>query len=140
VDESFPATILRGTLWDFAEQDLYSSRASFEDAVRQYHDRVLALAPDIPTEERWQPTAVVLRSPRVIIRLISDSGIDDRLWHEVELASDNSESFTGGELLFKLHNAAIGILRYNAHRWFERLDLSGMTSEGVPLYSLRLGS
>jgi hypothetical protein len=140
MDDPLPNYVLCDTLWDFLDQDVYSSRALFEEAVRQYHLQIQKHAPDIHPEECWQPNAVVLRSPRVLIRYLSDSGIDEELWHEVELLSDNDKWFTAGELLFKLHNAAIAILRHNAHRWFEGLELSAITKEGVPRYSLRLGS
>jgi len=138
--QPFPEFVLADTLWDFARQGEYESRSSFEEAVRRYHAETHEYAPDIRPEENWQPAAVVLLSPRVVVRYFSDSGIDDELWHEIELVSDDEAGFEAGELLFKLHNAAIGQLRYNAHRWFEGLELATITEEGVPVYSLRLGS
>jgi hypothetical protein len=138
--DPFPELVLADTLWDFAGQAEYASRPAFEEAVGRYHAGVQEYAPEIRPEENWQPGAIVLRAPRVIVHYFSDSGIDEESWHEVELVSDDTVGFRGGELLFKLHNAAIGQLRNNAHRWFEGLELSAITAEGAPVYDLRLGS
>jgi hypothetical protein len=43
-------------------------------------------------------------------------------------------------LLYKLHNAAVARLRDKHHSWFEGFELSAITEEGVPVYTLRLGS
>lgn len=139
MDEPTPRLVLADTLWDFANQGKYGSRAEFDEAVRCYHVEVQEYAPDIQPEECWRPSVVVVQSPCVMIRYFSDS-TGDEVWHEIELVSDDATGFTGGELLFKLHNAAVGELRHNAHHWFEGLELSGVSDEGIPVYRLRLGS
>lgn len=62
------------------------------------------------------------------------------MWHTVELARDDGLGFTGGERLFKLHDAVVGQLRDRGHRYFEGLELSGATTDGVSIYSLGLES
>jgi hypothetical protein len=44
-----------------------------------------------------------------------------------------------GELLDKLHNAAVARLRDNHHQWFEGFELSAITEKGAPLCALLLG-
>jgi hypothetical protein len=45
-----------------------------------------------------------------------------------------------GELLDKLHNAAVARLRDNHHQWFEGFELSAITEKGAPMCALLLGS
>jgi hypothetical protein len=140
MEEPVPDLVLADTLWDFADQEAYESRAAFVDAVRSYHAEVHDYAPDIRPEESWRPKAVVLGAPRVVVQFISESPSRDEEDCEVELVSDNGETFTAGELLHKLHNAVVGRLPENHHHWFEGFELSAITGEGVPVYTLRLGS
>ncbi|OWK39197.1 hypothetical protein FRUB_06279 [Fimbriiglobus ruber] len=59
----------------------------------------------------------------------------------IMLEANNGESFTTGELLFKLHNALVEQLRKIDHHFFEGLSLAGWQPGGLmPLYQLRLGS
>ena len=59
----------------------------------------------------------------------------------VELAADNGESFTAGELLFKVHNAFVAHLRQMDHQYFEGFSLDEHQEAGKPpLYNLDLGS
>jgi hypothetical protein len=138
--EPFPDYLLCDTLWDFKGQDTYSSQAAFEVAVLRHHQEAGEWAPDIRPEEHWQPAAVILESPRVIVRYFYDSIGEEQIWQEVELVSDNGESFTAGELLYKLHNAAIRHMSCSGHHWFEGFELETATESRVPVYSLRLGS
>jgi hypothetical protein len=140
MEEPVPAFVLADALWNFADQDVYESRAAFVEAVRLYHAAVHEYAPGARPEECWRPNAVVLGAPRVVVRFVSEVPGRAEEDCEVELVSDNGEAFTAGELLHKLHNAAVGRLRENHHRWFEGLELSAITTEGVPVYTLRLGS
>lgn len=136
----FPEYILCDTLWDFHEQYTFSSQAAFEEAVLRHHQEAEEYAPDIKPEECWQPTDVVLRSPRVVISYFSDPPGEGEVEHEAEFVSNNGESFTAGELLYKLHNAAVEQLRDSGHRWFEGFELDSIGEQGVPVYRLRLGS
>lgn len=135
----FPTDILRSALWDFYRQSVYSSQTAFEEAVCQHHRDAQEYAPEIRPEECWQPTAVVLKSPTVLIRFFSEPS-GEEMWHEVELASDNGKWFTAGELLYKLHNRAIERITHNSHRWFEGFELESVGDSGIPVYSLVLGS
>jgi len=139
MEPEYPADILRDTLWDFHDQRVYLSQAAFEEAVQQYHLEAQTYAPEIRPEECWQPTAIVLKSPIVEIRYFSEP-LGEEVWHEVELVSDNGKWFTAGELLYKLHNAAVERLKGNSHRWFEGFELESVTDSGVPVYILVLGS
>ncbi len=138
--EFIPDLVLADTLWDFAGQQAFESRAEFVEAVRRYHAVIQDYAPDISAEECWRPDEVVLGVPRVVVQFLSETPGRIEEDCEVELISDSGEAFTAGELLHKLHNAAVGRLRENHHRWFEGFQLSGITAEGVPVYNLRLGS
>jgi hypothetical protein len=138
MEDALPDVVLADTLWDFAHQQAYPSQATFEEAVRCYHVEVQEYAPKVAPDEAWQPHAVVLKVPCVIIEFQSEAPVAETC--EVTLTSNDRREFTAGELLFKLHNAAIERLRDNHHRWFEGLELSAITEENVPVYTLRLGS
>jgi hypothetical protein len=90
----------------------------------------------------WRPHTIALLHPCVRIRYFSDAQTmyEDEKWYETDLTSDNGESFSDGELLFKLHNAVIDRIKENFHRWFEGLSLEGVLDTGVPIYLLGLGS
>ena len=55
--------------------------------------------------------------------------------------SDNGESFTAGELLFKLHRTMVEDLRGCDHHFFEGLTLHSRQTDGKSLlYVVSLGS
>jgi hypothetical protein len=57
------------------------------------------------------------------------------------LVADNGESFTAGELPFKVHNAFVEALRQMDHQYFEGMTLSPeQRPDMAPLYDLDLGS
>ena len=127
----FPATMLQDVSWTF-RGPTFDEQGSFEAAVREYQ------SPD--QGEVWQPEEVVLRSPRVRVS-------PDVHWYlsdedpVVELVADNGESFTAGELLFKVHNAFVADLRQMDHKYFEGFSLSRhQRMDAPPLYDLDLGS
>jgi hypothetical protein len=105
---------------------------AFDAAVAEFQD------PD--RGEVWRPEDVVLHSARVRVS-------PDVAWYltddhpTVEFAADNGESFTAGELLFKVHNAFVGDLRRMDHKYFEGFTLDEDQGPGEPpLYNLDLGS
>jgi hypothetical protein len=58
-----------------------------------------------------------------------------------EFTADDGESFTAGELLFKVHNRFVAELQQMDHKYFEGFSLSGQPQLGEPpLYDLDLGS
>jgi hypothetical protein len=140
MDDPLPDLVLADTLWDFFRQEEYASQAAFEAAVHRYHLELQEGSPEIVPEEHWQPRAVVLRVPCVIIEFEAEATDGAADVCEVTLTSNDGRSFTAGELLFKLHNAAVARLRNNHHRWFEGFELSAITEDNVPVFALRLGS
>lgn len=135
-----PEFILCDTLWDFADQGPYPSQTAFAAAVLNHHRRAHEYAPEIRPEESWRPSSLAIRSPRIKVEFFCDGPEGGVSWHEIELGSEDGASFTAGELLFKLHNGIIERVRGNGHRYFEGLELRGVTESGVPVYDLRLGS
>src|SRR5262249_42738313 len=125
----FPPELLWGVSWTFRGPP-YADRAAFEEAVAEFQGG----------DEDWRPEEVVLRCPRVRVS-------PDVAWYltdehpTVEFAADNGESFTAGELLWKVHNAFIVHLRQMDHQYFEGFSLSGHQQPCTPpLYDLDLGS
>ena len=127
----YPPELLWGVSWTFRGEP-FADRAAFVAAVAEYQD------PD--GGEVWRPDEVVLRTDRVRIT-------PDVHWYlteehpTAEFAADNGESFTAGELLFKVHNRFVAELRRMDHKYFEGLTLDErQESGGPPLYGLDLGS
>ena len=135
-----PDYVLYDTLWDFADEGVFESRAEFEEAVYRYQIRVPHHTPDIGLEERWQPTATVLGVPRVLIKYASEPPGQIEEKRSVELVSDNGESFTGGELLHKLHNLVVEHLARSHNHRFEGLHHVDDTEDDVPIFEVWIGS
>jgi hypothetical protein len=140
VGGAFPKHLLDETLWDFAGQPAFPSRAEFVAAVLRHHREAQEYAPEIRPEESWRPAQTALRCPRVVVRYLCDPPGEEPSWRETELASDEGSSFTDGEFLHKLHNAIIEEVRDNGHHWFEGLEFEGLARAGVPVYCLIPGS
>ncbi len=131
-DGDSPKEVLRGVYWSFIEEP-FADRAAFDDKVRQYQT-------DIPGQDTWQPDQIAISCPRVRVGYMCWQG-DEQVEPVLELVSDNGESFTAGELLFKLHNAVVEQLRQIDHHFFEGLGLHSRQVAGTPpLYILRQGS
>lgn len=138
--ESFPRRLLSETLWDFASQGPYKTRAAFDSAIYDYHRAAQEYAPDISIDECWHPSEVVLVSHCVVIRYFCDPFGQNANWREIELASDDGTAFAAGELFFKFHNAIIPYVQDNAHRYFEGLEFEESTEFGIPVYCAAFGS
>jgi hypothetical protein len=128
---TYPPEVLWGVSWTFRGQP-FTDRAAFDAAVAEFQ------SPEHGSV--WRPDEVVLRSARVFVS-------PDVHWYlteddpTTEIAADNGESFTAGELLFKVHNRFVGELRQMDHKYFEGFSLSGEPRPGEPpLYDLDLGS
>jgi hypothetical protein len=126
----YPPTLLQDIAWTF-RGPAFEDRTDFDVAVAEFQD------PD--DTEVWRPGEVILRAGRVRVS-------PDVHWYlgdhpTIELAADNGESFTAGELLFKVHNAFVAELRQMDHKYFEGFTLSEDQEPGEPpLYDLDLGS
>ena len=68
----------------------------------------------------------------------------DEDFSEAEFEADDGAAFTAGELLFKTHNAFVGMLRQMDHKYFEGMTLvqAGFSDpeRRIPRYDLDLGS
>lgn len=127
----YPPELLFGVSWTF-RGPAFDDRARFDAAVAECQD------PD--RGEVWRPDEVVLHAAYVRVS-------PDVAWYltddhpTVEFVADNGESFTAGELLFKVHNAFVADLRQMDHMYFEGFTLDDDQEPGKPpLYNLDLGS
>jgi hypothetical protein len=128
---TYSPELLWGVSWVFRGQP-FVDRAAFSAAVAELQSPEHGVV--------WRPDEVVLRSARVRVS-------PDVAWYltddhpTVEFVADNGESFTAGELLFKIHNAFVADLRQMDHQYFEGLTLDEEQESGEPpLYNLDLGS
>jgi hypothetical protein len=133
----YPREVMHDVHWSFRGPK-FRSRAKFVEAVRQYYEDLGADGDWQPGD--WRPDEVVLRAARV--RVSPD--VADTSWEEdpiAELTADDGEAFTAGELLFKVHNAFVALLRNGDHVFFEGFTLAtDQRKSGPPLYDLDLGS
>ncbi|MBX7170881.1 MAG: hypothetical protein K1X72_07985 [Pyrinomonadaceae bacterium] len=126
MNEEFPKNLLRDVYWSFGGK-VFENQAEFSEKVRQYQI-------DIKEKDDWQPEKVVLESSAInlIYEFWED---DDEIEKVVEINADNGESFTAGELLFKIHNLVVDDLRGMDRHFFEGLSL-----DKPPTFWLNLGS
>jgi hypothetical protein len=134
--DSFPESLLEDVSWTFHGEpfrDLPAFVAAVCADIDPEWDCAQAIQQELFT--------VVLCAPRVHIEP------DMWLWDEsdepvLELTPDNGVAFTGGELLFKVHNAWVSVLTRMDHKYFEGFSLSDRKRKrgAPPLYTLELGS
>ncbi|HAZ43728.1 MAG TPA: hypothetical protein DCZ55_04415 [Cyanobacteria bacterium UBA11371] len=118
--------------WSFFGEK-YQSRSEFDAEVRQYQIEISGI-------DSWQPDEVVIQFPRIRIEYYRDEG-GFEYEDFIEIESDNGEFLTGGELLFKVHNAVVEQLREINHHFFEGLNLKSIRSrDNLPVYHLCQGS
>jgi len=116
--------------WRF-RGDPYADLASFNEAVHRYYVAC--------SFEGWDPDEVVLRCP--LIRVMYMCWKRGRQIEPIVELSADGESFTAGELLFKIHNAVVEHLRGMDHVYFEGLSLHTTKNPNQPpLYGLMQGS
>jgi len=130
-DAARPRLLLDGISWSFMSEP-FTAQADFDAAVGR--EQVVIIG-----ENNWNPGEIVLPQPRVWIRYMCwESG--QQRWPVLKLTSDNSEFFTAGKLLFKIHNAVFKQLREIDHHWFVGLvreQGKERTGDGPPLYRMR---
>jgi hypothetical protein len=130
--EGLPKQLLRGVRWSFIGEP-FADREAFSQAVCDYQI-------DIVGKDTWRPEEVAISSPRIRVAYMCWQG-DEQIEPVIELASDEGNSLTAGELLFKLHNAMVEQLREINHHFLEGLELHSHQSAGEPpLYVLSQGS
>jgi hypothetical protein len=131
-DAILPKEVLRRVYWSFIGAP-FADRAAFDEKVRQYQMT-------IGGKDTWRPEQIVIPCPRIRVVYMCWQG-DEQVEPVLELVSDHGESFTAGELLFKVHNAVVEQLREINHHFFEGLGLhSRQTAGKPPLYVLSQGS
>ena len=131
-----PARLIPEVAWSFSGGAPLAEQDTFEARVAAYQERVGASG-------NWRPFEVAIGVPRIRVRYfgVDHEEPDEYADYEVELPSASGESFTNGELLFKLHNAVVGSLRDAEHCYFEGLELNEPgAGDRPPLYEMRQGS
>lgn len=116
--------------WSFAKGP-FEAQPAFEAALKKYQA-------DIMRQPDWEPSELVLLSPRVIIQcdeLLDVPGAQ----HELPLSADNGLAFPAGELLYKVHRAMAQTLSDIDHHYFEGFSPAG-ERDGVPVFEIVLGS
>lgn len=123
-----PLQVMGNVCWSFVGSPV-ASREEFDVRVRQHQIRA-----------SWRPEQVIIPAKRIAVQYMCWQG-DEQIVPVVTLGAENGESFTAGELLFELHNAAVEQLWEIDHHFFEGLSLKGWIEDGkVPVYQLRQGS
>ena len=130
--DELPLRVMGDVCWSFVGSPV-ASREEFDARARQYQMR-------IRKRDSWRPEQVIIPGKRIAVQYMCWQG-DEQVEPVVTLDADDGESFTTGELLFKLHNAVVEQLREIDHHFFEGLSLAGWLPGGeVPRYQLRQGS
>jgi hypothetical protein len=135
---TWPEELLREADWRFWGEHPVESRGEFEETVRQWHARL-----EEGQRSLWAPEQVLLHAPRVRIEYFGVHSEDEEEYDDffVELESEDGRAFTGGELLFKLHNAVVEHLNCVDHCYMEGLRLQAESStEQLPVYQMIQGS
>ncbi len=137
----WPNRLLQQAAWDFTNHGLFSSQSDFENAVAAYlKETAEDEPPDLTPEETWNAAAIAFAGTTIRLSYYSDPEDEDAGFHSVLLYADTAKGFTAGELLFKIHNATIERLSTSGHCWFEGLEFSRVSDDGVPEYILIPGS
>ena len=92
----------------------FRSRRRFLEEVRQYYE-------GCGFEQNWDPAGVILHAARVRVRAEIPWLPRDPV---VEMTADTGAAFTAGELMYKVHNAFVALIRDSDHVFFEGLSLA----------------
>lgn len=130
--EKYPKEIMEEVRWAFYGGQ-YDTVGEFVKAVQEYHEELDA--------DGWQPEEVALECKEVTVQYSYwDEKEEDETEEDFRLTADG-DSFTAGELLFKIHNRVVGHLEEEDHHFFEGLSLyKDAAPENTPFYFLELGS
>ena len=91
-----PLKVMRDVLWSFIGPP-FASREEFDTEVGQYQIA-------IRKRGSWRGDKDIIPAPRIAIQYTCWQG-DEQIEPVITLFADNGESFTSGEIVFKLHNA-----------------------------------
>ena len=110
----YPKKLMSEVSWGFFGGK-YNSFEKFNREVNEYNKEC---------EKEWHPNEIVLNCPKVTIQYAYwGNAEEDVIEAEFDLVSDNESGFTGGELLFKIHNQVVDQLEDEDHNFFEGLTL-----------------
>ena len=125
-----PDNLLEDVAWSF----IGGVESNFESFCQSARQEQL----EINANDSWDPTAIALPIQRVSVMYKPHPVEDDKV---VDLAADDENGFSEGELLFKLHNAVVEDLDDRDHHFFEGLTLNSRPVAQAPaVYIMRLGS
>ncbi len=124
--------LMADILWSFTGGKRSSQEAFKEELVR-YNLEV--------GKREIDPDEIVEESGEVIVLLAYEDEDGDRVG-EFRLTADNGESFTLGEILYKIHNHVVECLDGLDYHFFEGLLDNGPHEQypDIPFYYLNLGS
>ena len=137
--KQFPRRLLSEACGCFPDEGL--PRAEVDATIHRRKQEIREEDPEY--DVYWQPEEIVLGAGRVLAIYGTDPVGGEERFFLLDLRSDNGESFTAGELFYKLYRAAAAEVRSAYHCWFEGLELvtTMTTQEGsVPLYRVWLAN
>lgn len=128
-----PEKLMRDVYWAFTK-GIFKGAEDFDKAVRDYQIAIKKI-------DDWKPERVIFSHSSIQISYEYWSADGEEEFEEVfVLEADNGNSFTAGELLFKINNTVAENVSRGDHIFFEGLSLSETKYDGKPFYWLSLGS
>ncbi len=128
-----PKEIMPDVRWGFYG-GIYKTFETFITEVKKYNEDF---------ENDWNPNEIVFDAKVLTIQFAYwDEDDDDEVEEDFDLHADG-DSFTAGELLFKIHNHVVEKLEDDDHHFFEGLTLwegENYSNPQAPLYFLNQGS
>lgn len=120
--------------WVFDGEAVYNLE-TFEAAVRKAQVEILG------HDDDWHPEEVIVQFPELVVSFVACIN-DKDVEHEILLESAETVGFSTCELLFKIHNGVVELLRDDSHNYFEGLcyDKSWHEPGKPPIFLLGLGS
>ena len=109
----YPEELMTNVYWGFYGNK-FNSLEKFTQEVISYNNEC---------ENEWIPTEIVLDCPVVTIQYSHWKNEEEIVEDYVDLAADNQSNFTAGELLYKIHNQVVDVLKEENHQFFEGLTL-----------------
>lgn len=124
---------MKDVYWAFTS-GVVERRKDFDEKVRNYHLRIF-------DKDSWKPDEEVF--PQSSIQICYEYWTEDgesEIEEFIKFQADNGESFTQGELLFKINNTVAEKVSRGDHVFFEGLNLSETRHDEKPFYWMYLGS
>jgi len=135
-----PNELFKEVYWTFFEP-VFENQNAFRDRLKEYH-KGLGYKGKLPPI-KWEE--VCLESPKLVLQYVLFPKTEDEEITEPQILieADNGKNFKPKELLFKMHNALVEVLKDEDYHFFEGLTFSTLEDpdyEGIPLYFVDLGS